>query len=144
MDALIRPFAAILSLCFSAAYFGPAHRMLPPKVRISSEGFVSVVITYFLASVARHAGLAEHTLTDAVIGAAVWLLPLALVLGSRGLDYLCLAMATSVGVDLTMVILGAVGLLKPLTLSPVVFAWEVAAILVGAMRLSSLKSKQRT
>lgn len=138
MSVLIRPFFAVLALAFTAAFFGPAHRFLPPKTRVSSMGFVSVVLAFFGAAVLRHSFVAETShIAQALVATTVWFLVLvALFASSRGPGCLTLVLAVSSGVDLSAALFGIVGVDIAGGATPaLLLGWEVLAMVVASTRM---------
>lgn len=143
MNALLRFLAAVLQLSFTAAFFGPAYRLLPTKVRLTSPGFISVGFLFLLASLLRHWGFANLTPAAALLGAVAWLIPLYFLLGTRGADFMVLAMAVSAGIDLTACAFGLFGVdVAGSSARALLLAWEFIAIVASAARLGTAKARQ--
>jgi hypothetical protein len=135
MGALLRIVLALLSMASRAAAFGPAHELLPSKVRLTSFGFVSVCVAFFGAALFRHAGVAGFEVAQMLTGHAMYFAFLLLV-GRRYAAELTLYMAASTGVDLSIAALGVLGL--DVTAGSVrhpALAWEFLAAGVAIIRL---------
>lgn len=137
MSALLRPFLAVFAVVFSAAFFGPAHRLLPAKTRLTSFGFVSVLIVFLAAGLVRHWAVAETAdFTHALLATVVWLVLLIFFLGSRGSGYRALVLAVSAGVDLTVSLLGIAGMDIGDGMTRTVFLpWELLAMAIVCARM---------
>lgn len=136
MGALLRIALALLSMASRAAAFGPAHELLPSKVRLTSFGFVSVCVAFFGAALVRHVGVAGHDVVQMLTGHTMYFAFLLLVCGRMFVAQLTLYMAASTGVDLTISALGVLGL--DITDSAVrhpALAWEFLATVVAIIRL---------
>jgi len=136
MNALFRLLAGFLAIIFTVTFGGPAHRRLPPRVRIGSFGFISMAIAFFGAAVLRHVLVGGYDLEKLLIGHALYFVFLLRVCGQKYAAELTLYMAGSVGVDITIAALGLLGL--DITTDSVrhpALAWEFLAALVAIIRL---------
>lgn len=136
MNALVRLVAGLLAIVFSATFFGPAHRLLPSTVRIRSFGFTSLAVTFFGAAVLRHVLVAGYDLEKLLTEHALYFAFLLFISGSTRATELALYMAVSIGVDLVIAAVGAMGVdITGDSLRSWTLAWEFGAAAVAIVRL---------
>ena len=136
MAALLRILLALLSMASRAAAFGPAHELLPSKVRLTSFGFTSVCVAFFGAALVRHVGVAGFDAAQMLTGHAMYFAFLLAVCGRKYAAELTLYMAASAGVDIAIAALGVLGL--DITTNAVrhpALAWECLAAAAAIIRL---------
>jgi hypothetical protein len=128
MTSAIRLIAALFTVVFSTAFFGPAHRLLPQKVRNLSFGFIAMVVMFFSAAIARHVLVGGADPQEFLIAHSVYFALLMAILGGGNPAALLLYMAASSGVDLVVAGAGLAGvdILDP-TLRTAALAWEFVA-----------------
>ncbi len=136
MGALLRIIAALMTMSSRAVLFGPAHDLLPSKVRVTSFGFISVCFAFFGAALVRHVGVAGFDAVQMLTGHALYFGFLLLIAGKKYAAELTLYMAASTGVDLTIASLGVLGV--DITTDAVrhpALAWEYISAAVAIIRL---------
>jgi len=135
---VLKLVVGLLSLCFRAALFGPAHELLPAKVRPTSFGFISLAVLYIVASQVRHVAVGGADVLQVLALHLSFVSLLFVLFASRHLSELALYFAASVGVDLCVAALGVSGLdITSDDVHRASFAWEMAATLVAIVRMRS-------
>jgi hypothetical protein len=135
MTSPLRPVAAILGISLQAAFFRGPHRVLPDRVRLRSNGFMTLFAGFWAAGLLRHvvvAGLPLDVVTTNLVVYSVLVLAIAAARPTEVSLYL----AASTGVDLSLATAGALGVLDPRDemLRGFALAWEVAATVAAIVR----------
>lgn len=136
MSSLLQILLALLSMASRAAAFGPAHEMLPSKVRLTSFGFLSVCVAFFGAALVRHVGVAGFDAPQLLPGLTMYFGFLLAVCGRKYAAEMTLHLTASAGVDIAISALGVLGL--DITTDAVLYpalAWEYLATAVAIIRL---------
>lgn len=133
--ALIRILSVLLMMALKAAFFMPAHRLLPAKVRYASFGFGSLLVAFFAAAILRHVGIEGNPLAGFLMSHALYTGLCLFIAGTRSTE-LALYMAVSIGIDLVASAFGAMGVnLMETAVIFATFVWEIAATVFAISRL---------
>lgn len=133
--AAARLFGAMVALPLTAVFFGPAHRLLPQQVRITSFGFSATACGFYAAAVLRHCFVAGQPLWPTLVGAAMLFFVLLYIAGSSNAGALTLYLAVSVGIDLTAAVLHLFGVdIGDSSVRQGLFLWELCAAAVAIIR----------
>jgi hypothetical protein len=135
MVALLRIVLALLTMSGRAATLGPAHELLPARVRLSSFGFASVAFAFFAVALTRHFAVAGHDLVPVLASLVMYFAFLLYYCGSKYAAELTLLLAVSIGVDIGALVLGILGMdITSDAFRYRVLAWEVLASIVAIVR----------
>lgn len=136
MNSFLRLLAGFVAIIFSATFGGPAHRLLPPKVRMRSFGFIALSVAFFAAAVLRHVWIGGYAFDQLFVGHSLYFLFLLSILGRTRATELALYMAVSVGVDLLVGGLGLLGFdISSDTIRARALGWEFGATAIVVVRL---------
>jgi len=136
VSALLRLIAGLLWVVANATFCGRAHRLLPAKVRLGSFGFIAMTLAFLGASLLRHVVVRGLGFESVLIEQCIYLSVLLWLAGSQHLAELTLYMAASIGVDLVVAAVGAMGMdLSESALRGTALVWEYSAAAVAICRL---------
>ena len=142
MTSTFRLLAALLSVVFSTAFFGPSHRLMPAVVRHLSFGFIAVAVVFFLAGITRHVLVAGLDFQSFIVAHAIYFTLLLFIAGAKYPAELVLYLAASSGVDLVAAGAGVAGVdIRDSTLQLLTMAWEFTATFVAVFRLHGARRR---